>query len=86
METGARDTNGNINTLALITPDDVQVRVPNKALRVVGIDLGTTNSAVAEILIRPGDTALPEVRCLEVEQQTLACRPAVSCRMSEMKS
>jgi len=36
---------------------------------VVGIDLGTTNSTIAEILWRVGDKA-PEVRCLEVEQPT----------------
>lgn len=57
-------------SLALITPQNVQVRTPNEPLRVVGIDLGTTNSAIAEIVIHPGDTNLPEVRCLEVEQHT----------------
>ncbi len=59
-----------MNSLALITPEDVRVRVPNEPLRVVGIDLGTTNSAIAEILMQPGRSDLPEVRCLEVEQDT----------------
>lgn len=59
-----------MNSLALITPEDVRVRAPNQPVRVVGIDLGTTNSAIAEILMHPGSTNLPEVRCLEVEQDT----------------
>ncbi len=60
-----------MNTLALITPEDVRVRAPIEPLRVVGIDLGTTNSAIAEIVMQPGDTDLPEIRCLEVDQNTL---------------
>ena len=59
-----------MNTLALITPPDTEVRTPNQPLRVVGIDLGTTNSTIAEIVWRPGDAGAPEVRCLEVEQPT----------------
>ncbi len=59
-----------MNTLALVTPENVRVRAPNEPVRVVGIDLGTTNSAIAEILMQPGGTNLPEVRCLEVEQDT----------------
>ena len=59
-----------MNSLALITPEDVRIRVPNEPVRVVGIDLGTTNSAIAEILMKPGGTDLPEVRCLEIEQDT----------------
>ena len=59
-----------MNNLALITPPDTQLRTPSQPLRVIGIDLGTTNSTIAEILWQPGDTAAPEVRCLEVEQST----------------
>jgi len=39
-------------------------------LRVVGIDLGTTNSTIAEARWGPGGAAL-KVRCVEVEQPTL---------------
>jgi molecular chaperone DnaK (HSP70) len=45
------------------------MRVPTQPSRVVGIDLGTTNSTIAEILWRVGEK-VPEVRCLEVEQPT----------------
>ena len=39
-------------------------------LRVVGIDLGTPNSTIAEVR-RGSDGATPKVRCVEVEQPTL---------------
>jgi len=58
-----------MNTLTLITPPDTALRVPTEPVRVVGIDLGTTNSTIAEITWLVGDPA-PEVRCLEVEQAT----------------
>ena len=38
--------------------------------RVVGIDLGTTSSSIAEILWQPGGDTMPQVRCQEVEQAT----------------
>jgi molecular chaperone DnaK (HSP70) len=41
-----------------------------KSFRVLGIDLGTTNSTVAEIVWTPGQTGSPQVRCLQVEQET----------------
>lgn len=41
-----------------------------KPLRVVGIDLGTTNSTIAEVRWEPSG-AVPKVRCVEVEQPTL---------------
>ncbi len=58
-----------MNPLALIAPPEMEIRVPTQPLRVVGIDLGTTYSTIAEILWRVGEKA-PEVRCLEVEQPT----------------
>ena len=58
-------------SFALITPNDTQVRTPDKPLRIAGIDLGTTNSAIAEIIVHPGDKTLPDVRCIEVEQDTI---------------
>lgn len=42
--------------------------LPRQPLRVLGIDLGTTNSTVAEIVWQPGE--LPFARCLEIEQPT----------------
>jgi len=41
-----------------------------KPLRVVGIDLGTTNSTIAEARWEPGGAA-PKVRCVEVQRPTL---------------
>ena len=43
-----------------------------KPLRVWGIDLGTTNSTIAEISWHPENDVgtLPECRCLELEQPT----------------
>lgn len=44
-----------------------------KPLRVWGIDLGTTNSTLAEITWSPGDGGvLPECRCLDLDQPTEA--------------
>jgi hypothetical protein len=59
-----------MNDLSLITPPETEVRRPTQPLRVIGIDLGTTNSTIAEILWRPGKETMPEIRCLEVEQPT----------------
>ena len=56
--------------LALITPRDVDVAVTDRPRRVIGIDLGTTNSSVSEILVEPGATRLPEVRTIEIRQPT----------------
>jgi len=43
---------------------------PNSPVRVVGMDLGTTNSTIAEVRWEPGGTT-PKVRCVGVEQPTL---------------
>src|SRR3972149_4934272 len=52
-------------------PNEIDVlKDRKKPLRVVGIDLGTTNSTIAEVLWEPGEAA-PKVRCVEVEQSTL---------------
>ncbi|MGV8040228.1 MAG: hypothetical protein AB2L07_09160 [Thermoanaerobaculaceae bacterium] len=40
-------------------------------VRVLGIDLGTTNSTVAEAVWRPESGEPPQVRCIDVTQQTL---------------
>ncbi len=45
---------------------------PSRSIRAVGIDLGTTNSVVAEITWSPSDgvSQLPECRCLPIAQPT----------------
>ena len=55
---------------ALATSADTQVPASRRPLRVIGIDLGTTNSTVAEIVVAPESGGTPEVRCLDVEQPT----------------
>ena len=57
--------------LALLQPETGSVSLPQHPIRVLGIDLGTTNSTVAEIVWNPGDSVQPIVRCLEIEQQTM---------------
>ena len=42
----------------------------DRAVRVIGIDLGTTNSTVAELAWEPGMEDLPDVRCIPVDQDT----------------
>lgn len=60
-----------MNDLRIIAPENQNIRPADRPLRVLGIDLGTTNSAVAEIVLEPGSMKLPPVECLEVEQETL---------------
>lgn len=48
-------------------------RSPKKAerpVRVLGIDLGTTNSTVAEAVWDPLEKGPPKIRCLEIDQET----------------
>ncbi len=40
-------------------------------LRVLGIDLGTTNSTIAQVRSDSGEAGPPRARCIEVEQPTL---------------
>lgn len=44
---------------------------PTRPIRVLGIDLGTTNSTVSEIVWDPSDPKVPAARTLEVPQPTL---------------
>ncbi len=48
-------------------PNIVKIRKP---LRAIGIDLGTTNSTVAEVIWNEGQVGPPEARCLEIVQPT----------------
>jgi molecular chaperone DnaK (HSP70) len=58
------------NFLASISKSDL----PLKPIRVLGIDLGTTNSAAAEIIWDPQNPENAEVSCLDVDQMTLEGR------------
>ena len=42
----------------------------DRAIRVLGVDLGTTNSTVAELMLRPDMQAPPAARCNEFQQPT----------------
>jgi molecular chaperone DnaK (HSP70) len=42
----------------------------DRPIRVVGIDLGTTNSTVAELLWEPGMKNAPDLRCIPIDQTT----------------
>lgn len=59
-----------MESLAFIRPAGSSGSLPDKPLRVLGIDLGTTNSTVAEIIWEPGSPASVRARCLEVTQET----------------
>jgi molecular chaperone DnaK (HSP70) len=54
----------------LIFPDGVPARKSKKLVRVLGIDLGTTNSTVTEIVYDTSGKEDIKVRCLPVEQVT----------------
>lgn len=56
--------------LDLLRPEGCSADLPTHPVRVLGIDLGTTNSTVAEIVWQPSQSDV-EVRCLEVDQETL---------------
>ena len=55
---------------ALATSASTQVPASTRPVRAIGIDLGTTNSAVAEVLVTPDTPGPPVARCLDVEQET----------------
>lgn len=54
----------------LLQVDLDDLYILEQPIRAIGIDLGTTNSTVAEIAFEPNVPVLPEVRCLPIEQQT----------------
>lgn len=60
-----------MNALHRIISANETLKKIDKPVRVIGIDLGTTNSTVAEITYDPANTIQgAEVRCLAVEQPT----------------
>ena len=58
------------DNLEIFRPEKGQVTLPHAPVRVIGIDLGTTNSTVTEIIWGPGETTPSSARCLSIDQQT----------------
>lgn len=69
MKKNESDTSS-VGSLALLKPEGCTLDVPPQPVRALGIDLGTTNSTVAEIVWQPSQKEI-KVRCLEVDQETL---------------
>lgn len=59
-----------MNDLTVIFPDNQKINKSKKAIRVFGIDLGTTNSSIAEITWSTGSKSPIVARCIEVPQDT----------------
>lgn len=59
-----------MNDLTVFIPEQTNIITPDAPLRTTGIDLGTTNSVVAEAVFDPKNSRAINVRCLEVEQAT----------------
>lgn len=60
-----------LNALALIQCGQVDQHRLGQKIRVLGIDLGTTNSTVSEATWEVGSRTAPQVNCLEIVQPTL---------------
>ena len=56
--------------LAILNPAGSALREIPKPVRVIGIDLGTTNSTVAEVVWHPEQDTELAIRCLHVDQET----------------
>lgn len=61
-----------MSRISLISPSGCQIPDAARPLRVRGIDLGTTNSTVAEILRDPAKPQEADLRCIEIDQPTSA--------------
>jgi hypothetical protein len=59
------------NLPAIFRPETGELKLPAKPPWVLGIDLGTTNSAVAEIAWNPDEGVVAAARCLTVQQETM---------------
>ena len=58
------------NPLSIIKPGKPTTGPTNRPVRVLGIDLGTTNSTVSEIKWDPSMPTVPPARVLEIAQPT----------------
>jgi molecular chaperone DnaK (HSP70) len=59
-----------MDLIALLTANLPKTDLPDHPVRVLGIDLGTTNSTVAEVVWDPATEGPLRARCLEVSQET----------------
>ncbi|MFQ3670999.1 MAG: Hsp70 family protein [Verrucomicrobiia bacterium] len=59
-----------MTTLELLVPEIPTPALPQAPIRVLGIDLGTTNSTIAEVIWSPDSHVPPVACCHEVEQPT----------------
>jgi molecular chaperone DnaK (HSP70) len=59
-----------MNELKVFIPEQKGLLIPDKPIRTIGIDLGTTNSTVAEAIFDPKNPDAIKVRCLDVDQVT----------------
>jgi molecular chaperone DnaK (HSP70) len=59
-----------LERLAALAGERLTRLTVDRRIRVVGIDLGTTNSTVAELTVEPDLKELPSVSCLPVDQET----------------
>ena len=59
------------NLPAILRPEMGELNLPANPSRVLGIDLGTTNSTVAEIAWNPDEGGVAAARCLTVQQETM---------------
>ncbi|MCX7771099.1 MAG: Hsp70 family protein [Proteobacteria bacterium] len=59
-----------MNNIQLALPEMKNISSIDKPFRVIGIDLGTTNSSVAEIIFDNKNPSVLKPRCLEIEQET----------------
>jgi molecular chaperone DnaK (HSP70)/tetratricopeptide (TPR) repeat protein len=57
-----------MNDLTVFIPENSKPCIPDGPIRTIGIDLGTTNSAVAETVFDLENPQNIEVRCLKVDQ------------------
>lgn len=58
--------------LSILIPNDTKPRLIPNPVRVLGIDLGTTNSVIAEIIWHQDRDPKISLRCLEVDQETIS--------------
>lgn len=59
------------NLPAILRPEMGELNLPAKPIRFLGINLGTTNSTVAEIAWNPDKGVVAAARCLTVQQETM---------------
>jgi tetratricopeptide (TPR) repeat protein len=59
-----------MNYPAIFNPENRRPASPSSPVRAIGIDLGTTNSTIAEAVWDPARPLETRARCLEVEQET----------------